>query len=192
VPRPPRESRFSRHSHKVQEPAVVPTALQKSGIRAASSKATGPARPDEWLRGYFCAVAALLREEGASTSSVASLFRQGGDWRKAAPFDVELFEQHGLITREGLRTCNLTAGQEGTLELSGRRTDDELATGLAIGAIEAAGLGSFTVNSTLSIDRPETLAGFAVLKGMLLAAYRQGQRETNAICALEPKRETLT
>lgn len=33
---------------------------------------------DSWTRGYYCAVAVLLREEGSVTHQVCSLFNQGG------------------------------------------------------------------------------------------------------------------
>lgn len=32
----------------------------------------------EWARGYYCAVAILLREDGLATPHVRSLYRQGG------------------------------------------------------------------------------------------------------------------
>ncbi len=50
-----------------------------------------------WSRGYFCAVAALLREEGCVTAGVQSLFAQGGDAKLADPDDIELFRQHGMM-----------------------------------------------------------------------------------------------
>jgi len=48
------------------------------------------------LRGYYCAVAVLLREAGSVTTEVRSLYEQGGDPAQADPHDVELFEAHGL------------------------------------------------------------------------------------------------
>ncbi|MDF0506545.1 hypothetical protein POK33_37975 [Burkholderia cenocepacia] len=57
------------------------------------------AEATSWTRGYYCAVAALLREEGTVTTAVSNLFAAGGDWRKADPYDIALFEQHGLTTR---------------------------------------------------------------------------------------------
>lgn len=50
----------------------------------------------QWARGYYCAVAALLREEGRVTTAVQSLYRQGGGTRFADAEDIALFEQHGL------------------------------------------------------------------------------------------------
>ncbi|CAN7781142.1 hypothetical protein LJR296_008012 [Cupriavidus necator] len=52
---------------------------------------------NDWERGYFCAVAVLLREEGSATTAVRSLFAQGGDSTKSDPQDLALFRQHGLI-----------------------------------------------------------------------------------------------
>lgn len=51
----------------------------------------------DWARRYYCAVAALLREEGGVTTAVRSLFEQGDDARKADADDVTLFREHGLL-----------------------------------------------------------------------------------------------
>lgn len=54
----------------------------------------------DFIRGYYCAVAVLLKEEGLNTHS-ESLFRQGGS--KAAILlcadkqDIETMKQHGLF-----------------------------------------------------------------------------------------------
>jgi hypothetical protein len=56
----------------------------------------GVRRKRDWLRGYYCAVAVLLREAGSVTTEVRSLYEQGGDPAQADPHDVELFEAHGL------------------------------------------------------------------------------------------------
>ncbi|WP_454727905.1 MULTISPECIES: hypothetical protein [Cupriavidus] len=53
-----------------------------------------------WARGYFCAVAVLLREEEAVTTTVRSLFTGGGDSRHADPEDQALFRQYGLMAKE--------------------------------------------------------------------------------------------
>ena len=50
----------------------------------------------EWARGYYCAVAVLLREEGQATTAVQSLYNQGGGCAFADAEDIALFEQHGL------------------------------------------------------------------------------------------------
>ncbi|MTK64927.1 MAG: hypothetical protein F8N15_10545 [Methanobacterium sp.] len=50
----------------------------------------------DFERGYFCAVAVLLREQGM-TPDVQSLFVQGGDAKHADPDDRAQFEAHGLI-----------------------------------------------------------------------------------------------
>ena len=55
----------------------------------------------DWVRGYYCAVAALLSEKGVVTTEVQSLFQQGGSPELADPDDKELFVAHGLINREG-------------------------------------------------------------------------------------------
>ncbi len=53
-------------------------------------------RRSEWARGYFCAVALLLREEGGVTTSVRSLYAQGGDPAYAEDEDFALFAKNGL------------------------------------------------------------------------------------------------
>jgi hypothetical protein len=50
----------------------------------------------DWARGYYCAVATLLKEDGLTTQ-VRSLFAQGCSWHVADPDDIELFRRHGLI-----------------------------------------------------------------------------------------------
>ena len=52
---------------------------------------------DSFRRGYYCAVATLLREIGHPSAEVQSLFRQGGSPLGAAASDLALFAQHGLI-----------------------------------------------------------------------------------------------
>jgi len=62
-----------------------------------------PCSPSSFERGYFCAVAVFLKEnysEGVAGSDAQSLFRQGGDWRKADPEDIETFRLHDLIPSE--------------------------------------------------------------------------------------------
>lgn len=70
----------------------------------AAAMVAAPAAPhaakqqdnDQWKRGYFCAVAIALRENGDSTI-VRSIFKQGGDPALADPVDIELFRKHGLM-----------------------------------------------------------------------------------------------
>jgi len=53
-----------------------------------------------WRRGFFCAVAVLLKQTchpGISTPDLTSLFKAGGDWKDADPEDVKTFREHGLI-----------------------------------------------------------------------------------------------
>lgn len=52
---------------------------------------------NDFARGYFCAVAILLREKGAADTYVRSLFNQGGIPSLASPEDIELFRAHGLM-----------------------------------------------------------------------------------------------
>ena len=51
---------------------------------------------DDFTRGYFCAVAVALREDG-DTTIVRSLFQQGGDANMADDYDKELFVERGLL-----------------------------------------------------------------------------------------------
>lgn len=64
---------------------------------------------DEWSRGYYCAVAILLRESGCVTPEVRSLYRQGSRPQHAHPDDTALFEEHGLTPNtEGKRPAQGT------------------------------------------------------------------------------------
>jgi hypothetical protein len=63
--------------------------------RTSTADAVRDARND-FERGYFCAVAVALREDGPVTT-VRSMFSQGGDANKADPFDIDLFVEHGLM-----------------------------------------------------------------------------------------------
>jgi hypothetical protein len=72
---------------------------------------TGPAprpRADsprvEWCRGYYCAVAVLLREAGGVTAEVRSLYEQGGSSEHADAEDAILFRLHGLLASESGQT----------------------------------------------------------------------------------------
>lgn len=64
---------------------------------------TTPKRPTagnrdvRWNRGYYCAVAQALKEEGCASTLIRSLFLAGGDPNLADPSDVELFIEHGLM-----------------------------------------------------------------------------------------------
>lgn len=49
-------------------------------------------------RGYFCAVAALLKNEGCVTTAVKELFKNGGaGWCNADNEDIQLFHKHDLL-----------------------------------------------------------------------------------------------
>ena len=54
-----------------------------------------------WVSGYYCAVAALLRETGTVDTNVKSLFQQGGRPELADADDQELFREHGLMPPNG-------------------------------------------------------------------------------------------
>lgn len=52
---------------------------------------------NDFSRGYFCAVATLLRMEGAANTYVSDLFRCGGNPEQADEEDKQLFREHGLM-----------------------------------------------------------------------------------------------
>lgn len=56
----------------------------------------GESERDAFTRGYFCAVAVALREDG-DTTLVRSLFGQGGDANMADDYDKELFVERGFM-----------------------------------------------------------------------------------------------
>lgn len=58
------------------------------------------AKASDFERGFFCAVAVLLRESGVATTDVRNLFASGGGVLGAAQADPEdraLFIEHGLM-----------------------------------------------------------------------------------------------
>jgi hypothetical protein len=59
-------------------------------------------QPDDFARGYFCAVAVLLRLEGTVDANVRELFVAGGHGVGADPEDVALFVTHKLIAIDGV------------------------------------------------------------------------------------------
>ncbi|AQH05622.1 hypothetical protein A9R05_42125 (plasmid) [Burkholderia sp. KK1] len=65
----------------------------------ATSTTPSRKRPSDggWSRGYFCAVAILLNEEGGASEVVRSLFRQGGSTDGIEELDAALFRAHGLM-----------------------------------------------------------------------------------------------
>ncbi|WP_244131271.1 DNA translocase FtsK [Burkholderia gladioli] len=65
----------------------------------ATSTRPSRKRPSDggWSRGYFCAVALLLNEEGGASEVVRSLFRQGGSTDGIEESDAALFRAHGLM-----------------------------------------------------------------------------------------------
>lgn len=65
----------------------------------ATSTRPSRKRPSDggWSRGYFCAVAILLNEEGCASEVVRSLFRQGGSTDGIEESDAALFRAHGLM-----------------------------------------------------------------------------------------------
>lgn len=69
--------------------------VKRAELRKGSEQ--GKAAPrSEWARGWYCAVAVLLREEGAVTPSVLMLYETGGNAADADPEDQQLFREHGL------------------------------------------------------------------------------------------------
>ena len=52
---------------------------------------------NDFSRGYFCAVATLLRMEGRANTDVRDLFRCGGKPELADEEDKQLFREHGLM-----------------------------------------------------------------------------------------------
>lgn len=68
----------------------------RAPVAGAPSQASAIGQ-SQWVRGYFCAVAVLLREEGSVTPTVKSLFDQGGNALEADVEDQELFRDHGLM-----------------------------------------------------------------------------------------------
>lgn len=66
-------------------------------MTAKRNTPTGGRAGNEWCKGYYCAVAVLLREEGHVTPAVRSLFDQGGGAENADPDDISLFREHGLL-----------------------------------------------------------------------------------------------
>ncbi len=52
----------------------------------------------DFERGFFCAVAVLLRE--GDTQQARSLFKQGGNPMHADDCDIEVFRQHGLLPQD--------------------------------------------------------------------------------------------
>lgn len=51
----------------------------------------------DWARGYFCAVAQMIRIEGKTSTTTEELFKAGGDSVFADPEDRTIFREHGLI-----------------------------------------------------------------------------------------------
>jgi len=84
-------------------------AAAELALTATPSAPGTPEAPSQFERGYFCAVSALLNEDGDSTYA-RSIFRQGGDPSKADPLDIERFIEHGLMPR----AAQLDGGQEGS------------------------------------------------------------------------------
>lgn len=69
---------------------VHPNCRTQSELSATSGLAA-------WQRGYFCAVAALIRQNGVVTTDALELFKAGGDATKADECDQEIFRKTGLM-----------------------------------------------------------------------------------------------
>lgn len=82
----------------VSEGGRVDLLRVRAEIAARSQRGGRSSSPNraEWSRGYFCAVAVLLREEGHASAEVRSLYEQGGNPQAADPDDAALFAEHGL------------------------------------------------------------------------------------------------
>lgn len=77
---------------------------EQTALPSTAARPTRPARSTRtrstdggWSRGYFCAVAILLHEEGCASEVVRSLFRQGGCTDGIEESDAALFRAHGLM-----------------------------------------------------------------------------------------------
>lgn len=96
--------RQALRAHALHEPAGPSGSLRCDGV-------VGQKRPkkDEWSRGYYCAIAMMLKRnyaEGVSGPDTGELFRSGGDWRQADPEDIETFRRHGLLPNKvDMPTC---------------------------------------------------------------------------------------
>jgi hypothetical protein len=80
-----------KHLHK--DDSILPDNIQADPCLALDDRR-------EFARGFFCAVAVLLKEtcaEGCASTEAKDLFNQGGDWRNADPEDIETFKLHCLI-----------------------------------------------------------------------------------------------
>ncbi|KAB2318976.1 SprT family zinc-dependent metalloprotease [Betaproteobacteria bacterium SCN1] len=75
------------NSHPLNNEALVLKSVSDVGMQS----------DHEWSKGYYCAVAALLREAGCVTPDVRSLFKQGNGAEYADNADISLFRAHGLI-----------------------------------------------------------------------------------------------
>lgn len=56
--------------------------------------------PNEWQRGYFCALALMLKADygiGVHSPAIMEFFKSGGDYRNADHVDIATFRRHGLI-----------------------------------------------------------------------------------------------
>ena len=58
-------------------------------------------KKDDWVAGYYCAVACLLRKEGCASTEINELFREGADVEKilssADETDLQAFRDAGLL-----------------------------------------------------------------------------------------------
>ena len=73
------------------------TELGRAVLAASEGSGAVSPRTVHWARGYHCAVAMALSEAGEVTTTVKSLFRQGGGVEHADEQDRALFRRHGLI-----------------------------------------------------------------------------------------------
>jgi len=70
--------------------------LKTRGRRSTASAGSG-----EWERGYFCAVAALIRmNDGLADTTAIDLFKAGGKPDNADECDKTLFREAGLLPND--------------------------------------------------------------------------------------------
>ena len=54
----------------------------------------------DFNRGYFCAIAALIKIEGLVSTAAKELFNAGENPERADDDDFEIFVEHGLLFRK--------------------------------------------------------------------------------------------
>ena len=52
---------------------------------------------NDFERGFFCAVATMIRMDGHVETQARELFGMGGEPANADPYDIQTFREHGLM-----------------------------------------------------------------------------------------------